>query len=151
MALSWTLLKDIIFKNSCSEVHVVLWTLRYTTHNSSILRYCAGKLDCYDLNILNFWAFNSGLVSGKPGRPYRNSIFDLWPFHRPLWSTYWIADLFRERSLLMATRVQFIVRVPWSARSLLPLLDGCPLIFLWVSVSSSFAIISWIFFRVVLA
>ncbi len=30
--------------------------LRYITHNSSILRYCDGKLDCSDLNVLNFWA-----------------------------------------------------------------------------------------------
>ncbi len=30
--------------------------LRYTTHNSSILWYCDGKVDCYGLNVLTFWA-----------------------------------------------------------------------------------------------
>ena len=56
----------------------------------------------------------------------------------------------RKPEMPFLSSVQFIVRVPWSARSLLPLLDGCPL-FPWVSVSSSFVIISWIFFRVVLS
>ena len=31
-------------------------TLRYITHNRSILLYCDGKLDCSDLTVLNFWA-----------------------------------------------------------------------------------------------